>query len=155
MKIFARDRAQEEAEGAPTPNSKEEAIDGDRGIPSINRARSVQSRVSSLLAITLMSTLGLGLLTWYYAKTLTRPSQVQHAAQAAAKTRAQGDMPLPPLGPIESPFAHKALLSRSRPRRQTPLQWRECSDLRPRYRPARPLRECCRRARCPRPRSHR
>ena len=52
----------------------EEAIAGDRGIPSINRARSVQSRVSSLLAITLMSTLGLGLLTWYYAKTLTRPS---------------------------------------------------------------------------------
>ncbi len=107
MKIFSRDRVQEEAEGAPPP-VKEEPIDGDRGIPSINRARSVQSRVSSLLAITLMSTLGLGLLTWYYAKTLTRPSQVQHAAQAAAKTRAQGDMPLPPLGPIESPFARKA-----------------------------------------------
>ena len=71
MKIFSRDRAPEEAEGAPAPNSKKEAIDGDRGIPSINRARSVQSRVSSLLAITLMSTLGLGLLTWYYAKTLT------------------------------------------------------------------------------------
>ena len=107
MKIFSRDRVQEEAEGAPPP-VKEEPIDGDRGIPSINRARSVQSRVSSLLAITLMSTLGLGFLTWYYAKTLTRPSQVQHAAQAAAKTRAQGDMPLPPLGPIESPFARKA-----------------------------------------------
>jgi type IV secretion system protein VirB10 len=108
MKIFARDRVQEGAAEAPPPSLKEEVIDGDRGIPSINRARSVQSRVSSLLAITLMSTLGLGLLTWYYAKTLTRPTQVQHAAQVAAKNRAQGDMPLPPLGPIESPFAHKA-----------------------------------------------
>ena len=63
--------------------------------------------MSSLLAITLMSTLGLGLLTWYYAKTLTRPAQAHQAAQVAAKNRAQGEMALPPLGPIQSPFARK------------------------------------------------
>src|SRR6185437_14852044 len=50
-------------------------VAGERGIPSVNRARSIQSRVSSLLAIGLMMTLGLGFLTWYYARILTRPSR--------------------------------------------------------------------------------
>lgn len=90
-----------------SPDHPAESIAGDRGIPSINRARSVQSRASSLLAITLMTTLGVGLLTWYYAKALSRPRQAQHAAQAAVRSRAQGEMPLPGLGHIESPFAHR------------------------------------------------
>jgi type IV secretion system protein VirB10 len=108
VKLFSRDRPRDEAPDATGGDLKEEAIAGDRGIPSINRARSVQSRVSGVLAITLMSALGLGLLTWYYARALSRPGHVQHAAQAAAKNRAQGDMPLPSLGPIESPFLRKA-----------------------------------------------
>lgn len=90
---------------SPTPN---EAIAGDRGIPSINRARSIQSRVSSVLAIALMSVLGLGFLTWYYAKALTRPRQAAHAAQLAVRNRAQGEMALPPLGPIQSPLVPRA-----------------------------------------------
>ena len=44
--------------------------------------------------------LGLGLLTWYYAKALTRPGQAHQAAQAAVKQHAQGEMALPPLGQI-------------------------------------------------------
>jgi type IV secretion system protein VirB10 len=84
----------------------EEAIAGDRGIPSVNRVRSIQSRVSSLLGFALVTTLGVGLLGWYYTKALTRPAQAQHAAQAAAKTRAQGEMALPSLGPIQVPLAH-------------------------------------------------
>jgi type IV secretion system protein VirB10 len=95
------------AEHAPA-EAAEEPIAGDRGIPSINRARSIQSRVSSVLAMTLMSALGLGLLTWYYSRALTRPAQAQHAAQAAAKSKAQGEMALPSLGPIASPFARAA-----------------------------------------------
>lgn len=82
----------------------EESILGDRGIPSINRARSIQSRVSSVLALSLISALALGLLTWYYAHTLTRGGHVQQSAQAALKNRAQGETPLPSLGPIEAPF---------------------------------------------------
>jgi type IV secretion system protein VirB10 len=85
----------------------EEIIAGDRGIPSINRARSLQSRISSALAIALMSALGLGLLTWYYARTLTKPGEAQHAAQAAVKSRAQGEMALPSLGHIVSPLVPK------------------------------------------------
>jgi type IV secretion system protein VirB10 len=85
----------------------EQPIAGDRGIPSINRARSVQSRISSMLAVGLMGALSLGLLTWYYSKALTRPARAQHAALAASQSRARGEMPLPSLGPIESPFARK------------------------------------------------
>jgi type IV secretion system protein VirB10 len=112
MNAFTRERSNEtasesSADPATPEASAEEPIAGDRGIPSINRARSLQSRMSSLLAITLMSVLGVGLLTWYYAKALTRPGQAQHAAQAAAKNHAQGEMALPPLGPIESPLVPK------------------------------------------------
>jgi type IV secretion system protein VirB10 len=93
---------------AAVADESDDAIPGDRGIPSINRARSIQSKVSSVLAMTLMSALGLGLLTWYYARTLTRPAQAQHAAQAAVKSKAQGEMTLPPLPPITSPFIRNA-----------------------------------------------
>jgi len=94
-----------------TPDTQEgvdEPLEGDRGIPSVNRARSVQSRASSVLAFTLMSALGLGLLTWYYARTLSRPREVQHAAQLAAKNRAQGEMALPSLGRIDPPVVRAA-----------------------------------------------
>ena len=110
MKLFAKERSPlEEGEAiqpseAPDTVYADEKIAGDRGIPSINRARSVQSRVSSVLAIALMSTLGVGLLTWYYAKALTRPAQAHQAAQAAAKSHAQGEMALPSLGPIVAPY---------------------------------------------------
>jgi type IV secretion system protein VirB10 len=63
--------------------------------------------MSSVLAVTLMSALGLGLLTWYYARTLTRPGEVRHAAQTAAKSRAQGEMALPRLPPITAPLVSR------------------------------------------------
>jgi type IV secretion system protein VirB10 len=107
MKVSSGDARAEEGSSADLrateSGAEEDLIAGDRGIPSINRARSLQSRASSVLAVTLMSVLGLGLLTWYYARTLTRPAQVQHAAQAAAKSRAQGEMALPRLPPITAP----------------------------------------------------
>ncbi len=66
-------------------------------------ARSVQSRVSNVLALGLMSALGLGALTWYYATTSQRQTQLRQNAQSATVHRAQGDLPLPPLGKIEIP----------------------------------------------------
>src|SRR5580693_8725117 len=50
-----------------------------------------------------MSALGVGLLTWYYANTFSRRARVQESAQTATKSRAQGEMPLPSLGPISMP----------------------------------------------------
>jgi type IV secretion system protein VirB10 len=98
MSLFRR-RAHEAASARP----EEASVEGERGIASVNRARSLQSRVSSVLAIGLMSALGLGLLTWYYASTFSRRARVQESAQAATKSRAQGETPLPSLGPISMP----------------------------------------------------
>lgn len=95
----------EETGNAPEREPEEglASIAGERGIPSIHRARSLQSRVSSVLAIALMSALGLGLLTWYYARAFTHPTRMRESAQSVSRARAQGDLPLPALGHIDPP----------------------------------------------------
>jgi type IV secretion system protein VirB10 len=82
---------QDPPSGAPP----EEAVPGERGIASVNRTPSIQSRVSSVLAMALMVGLGLGLLTWYYAHTLSRHAHAVESAQSASKSKAQGEMALP------------------------------------------------------------
>src|SRR5579862_8125854 len=104
-----------DASGGDPAEGPLEPIAGDRGIPSVNRARSVQSRVSSVLALSLMSALGLGLLGWYYTRAFTRPREVQHAAQIATKNRAQGEMALPPLGRIEAPVVRAPPVAQVQP----------------------------------------
>lgn len=84
----------------------EPSVAGERGISSINRARPLQSRITNLLAMGLMSALGLGSLGWYYAHTFAMQSQARRRAQNAANQQAVGNMPLPPLGPITPPSAH-------------------------------------------------
>jgi type IV secretion system protein VirB10 len=78
-------------------------VPGERGIPGINRVRSVQSRVSSILVVTLMGALAVGLLTWYYSGVINRSARAQQLAAAAAKRRAQGEATLPSLGVIQPP----------------------------------------------------
>ena len=80
-----------------------ERVVGERSIASVNQGRSLQSRISNLLAMGLMSTLGLGLIGWYYAHTWTHHTDAKKAAQAASRNQAAGDMPLPPLGRIDPP----------------------------------------------------
>jgi type IV secretion system protein VirB10 len=78
-------------------------VRGERDETSVNRRSSMQSRISNLLAIGLMSILGLGMLTWYYAHAITRQSRARQSAQTMATNRAQGEMPLPSLGRIDPP----------------------------------------------------
>jgi type IV secretion system protein VirB10 len=80
-----------------------ETVKGERDTSTINRERSLQSRTSSVLAIGLMSVLGLGTLTWYYATTMMRQGRARQSAQALSANRAQGEMALPSLGRITSP----------------------------------------------------
>jgi type IV secretion system protein VirB10 len=82
-----------------------DGVSGERDTHSVARFMSAQSRVSNILAVALMSLLGLGALTWYYANTVTRNDRARETAQAAASQRAQGDAPLPSLGRIEPPAA--------------------------------------------------
>jgi type IV secretion system protein VirB10 len=92
------------------PRPGPETVTGERGIASVNAARSLQSRVSNLLAMGLMSTLGLGLLGWYYVHTFSRQTEAKRAAQSASRNQAAGEMPLPSLGKIEPPAPAVAVL---------------------------------------------
>jgi type IV secretion system protein VirB10 len=85
------------------PDSDESSVRGERDVTAVNRAPSMQSRISSLLAIGLMSVLGLGMLTWYYANAMTRQSRARQDARTLSTSRAKGDMPLPSLGRIDPP----------------------------------------------------
>jgi type IV secretion system protein VirB10 len=81
----------------------ESSVRGERDVTAVGRAPSIQSRISSFLAIGLMSVLGLGMLTWYYANAMTRQSRARQSARTLSTSRAQGDMPLPSLGRIDPP----------------------------------------------------
>jgi type IV secretion system protein VirB10 len=106
----------------------QDTVRGERGITAVKRAASMQSRISSVLAVGLMSTLGLGLLAWYYANAVTRQSRAQRTAQALSTNRAQGEMPLPSLGRIDPPAPLPAIDAASLPPpdlsalREMPLQ---------------------------------
>jgi type IV secretion system protein VirB10 len=87
---------------------EDNSVRGERGSATVAHAPSVQSRISNLLAIGLMSILGLGMLTWYYANALTRQSHARESAKISSMKRAQsGDVPLPSLGRIDPPAAEK------------------------------------------------
>ena len=98
------------ADETPATDGGSGAVPGERGIPSLNRVRSVQSRVSSVLAVTLMGILAAGLMIWYYSGAIGRSARAQHLAEVAAKRRAQGDTTLPSLGVIQQPRTHDSTL---------------------------------------------
>src|SRR4029077_2506257 len=76
---------------------------GERSLPLVSAAQTLQARLSSALAMGLMVVLGIAALSWYYAHALTRSTRVRESARASAVTRAQGEMPLPSLGRIVAP----------------------------------------------------
>ncbi len=80
---------------------------GERTIASVNRVRSVQSRMTSLLAMGLIVLLGAGVLGWYYTQAFARTEQGRATERGALSRRAESEMPLPalavpsvPSGPI-------------------------------------------------------
>ena len=87
---------------SPAPEERgAQGVRGERSVALVNMARSIQSRVSNILAAGLMIALGVGALAWYYAHAVTRP--VQARAQSNTATRGQGEMTLPSLGRITPP----------------------------------------------------
>lgn len=88
--------------------ARESDVVADRGIASVNRSRSVQSRMSNLMALGLMGALGLGLLSWYYSQAWAHQKAGKEIAQKSVKASAEGDLPLPPLGRIDAPIGGAA-----------------------------------------------
>jgi type IV secretion system protein VirB10 len=83
----------------PTQNTD---VEGERGVSMLSRARSMQSRAGNMLALGFITILGVGLLVWYYTNAFARNKHIQEATLAAAKNRAQSEMRLPALGPIDT-----------------------------------------------------
>jgi type IV secretion system protein VirB10 len=78
-----------------------EDIVAERGVASMARTRSLQSRLSSALALLLCAGLAVGLLAWYYGDILSHRKAavaIRNPAPAAAT-----DSSLPPLGPVVDP----------------------------------------------------
>jgi type IV secretion system protein VirB10 len=92
------------AADAPQQDSSEfETLAGERGASALHRARSLQSRASQVLALSLMGALVIGLLGWYYLHTFAARGTAHRTAQTASRNQAAGDAPLPSLGPITLP----------------------------------------------------
>lgn len=78
-----------------------EEIAVERGVASMIATRSLQSRLSSMLALLLCVGLGVGLLAWYYGGILAHRHVV--AAARNPPPGAAGDSSLLPLGPVADP----------------------------------------------------
>ncbi len=78
-------------------------VAGERSTAAVHRVRSLESRLTNLMAVGLICVLGFGLLVWYYSVALRRPAHAAQSAKNLAASRAQGEMPLPSLGAIVGP----------------------------------------------------
>jgi type IV secretion system protein VirB10 len=96
MMLFAR-RQQ------PQPPQAVGTVQGERGLPSVRQALSLQSKVSNMLAMGLMLAMGAAVLTVYYLHAAQRQTQARQKAQATSSNRAQAEMTLPALGTIFPP----------------------------------------------------
>jgi type IV secretion system protein VirB10 len=77
-----------------------DAIPGERGLPIVRAAASLHAKLSNLLALGLMLTLGAVVLAVYYLHAAQRQSHQRQSAQAAVGSRAQSEMALPALGEL-------------------------------------------------------
>ena len=80
-------------------------VQGERGSPIVSRAHSLQSRMSSLLAAAMMVSVGAGMLTWYYAEALSRPTAARGAVRASLAENAGEGMTLPSFAAMTEPAA--------------------------------------------------
>jgi type IV secretion system protein VirB10 len=79
-----------------------EEVVAERGVASMARARSLQARLSSVLAMLLCGGLGVGLLVWYYGGMLSH-HRAAGATRPGLAPAVVADTALPPLGPIQDP----------------------------------------------------
>ncbi len=107
MSLFDRFNRRRDDESIPSPEADGdvEPVEGERSVSAVQRPPSLQSRLSNLLALGLMGSLGVGLLGWYYVHSLGTRSNARMAAQTSAKEKAKGDVNLRPLGRVDPPVA--------------------------------------------------
>lgn len=101
--------------GTPPEASSEEsdapAVRGERAMFIVRGARSLQSRMTSLLAAGLMLSVGAGLLGWYYTVALSRTAAAPPPVKASLREAAGGGMTLPPFGAAASAGMPRSVVS--------------------------------------------
>ncbi len=96
---------------SPRPSTGQAAgtgVAGERGIPSVNRERSLQSRMSNLLALGTIVLLGGGFLLWYYTTAWAQARHARDAQSRAAESRVAGELKLAPLDRVDPPVVRVA-----------------------------------------------
>jgi type IV secretion system protein VirB10 len=78
-------------------------VAGERGLPSVNPPRAVDTRIANALALALVAALGVAALGFYYVKVAARPAQSKQAAEAAVRASAGGESTVPPIGRVDAP----------------------------------------------------
>jgi len=102
MSLLDRFR-QRPAEPPPESVAGDAGVEGERAASAVQRPPSLQSWLSNLLAFALMAAIGLGLLGWYYGKVMTSRGAARTAAESSAKSKAEGEINLRPLGRVDPP----------------------------------------------------
>ena len=99
------DAIADESRAGSRPDSPDSAgaVRGERGASLVSGARSLQARMSSLLAAGLMTVVGATMLFWYYAEALSRPAAARAHTHGAMAGAAGGGLTLPPFGPVSPP----------------------------------------------------
>ncbi len=88
--------------GAEPPNAPE-ALDGERGPPSVNQVRSVQAHITRIMTLGLLGVILTGFAVWYVREARGASTRAAKAATASVKAKAAAEMTVPPLGPITPP----------------------------------------------------
>jgi type IV secretion system protein VirB10 len=80
--------------------SSDPGVRGERTVPSVARPLSIQSRISNVLTLVLMLTIGVAFLVWYYLHVAARTPRAG-AAHAAISGQVHAEAPLPSLGKLQ------------------------------------------------------
>lgn len=123
MSLFDRLRGRQAAPEAETPEPasgeaasfQDNEVHGERQAGTVQRPPSLQARMSNLLAIGLMGSLGVGFLIWYYAHSMGQRSAARAAEQVSVADKAKGEVNLRPLGRVDPPPALGAVLGDAPP----------------------------------------
>lgn len=109
----------------------ETQVEGERGVSAVQRPPSLQSRLSNLLAVALMGSIGLGLLGWYYGKAMSSRAAARTAAESSTQARAEGEINLRPLGRVDPPSLVQNVLGdapEEPPEEDIPEAWRRPAE---------------------------
>jgi len=101
--ILFRGRKPLQPEAAKPQGEEGAAVQGERSRFIAAKARSLQSRMTTLLAAGLMTAVGAGMLAWYYTEALSRPAAMRAPTQAAPPEAAGEGMNLPAFAVVTSP----------------------------------------------------